>query len=80
MPDWGPPILDFSDLIDQEEYNKQRKTLLERYREDVEKSTRFMDAQMDYHVMKDYKSWAATEATEALSKGDIDVGAFFSGL
>ena len=45
---WEPPILDYSDLIG-EEYEQKRKTLLKYFRDDVVKTTAYMDVKTHSH-------------------------------
>lgn len=66
-PVWEPPAMDYSEMIDQEEYGKRRKLLMKHYKNNVAKVTKFEDQDVKRHL-SEYKWWASGEAVFATWK------------
>ena len=53
-----PPILNYVDLVDQDDYDKRRKALLKYYEGDVDKVTTYIDLYVEAAVASRYFRWA----------------------
>lgn len=63
-PVWELPVLDYSNLIDQDVHEKQRKLLMEYYN-DIDKVTKYMDLQAEENVLTRYLLWAIDHSLQS---------------
>lgn len=75
-PVWEPPILDYSDLIE-EEYEQKRKAVLKYYRNDVVRATAFIDTDTETHLLEMYSRSVWEEMERPKAGVDIDIREFF---
>lgn len=78
-PVWEPPIFDYSDMIDQDDYDRRREALLKYYLGDVVKTTKFLDLNIESRLLSRHEEWVLHEARAMSEKGDMEEG-FFVGL
>ena len=78
-PVWEPPLFDYRELIG-EAYEEKRKTLLSYYRNDVVKTTAFLDFDAEHQLLGMYKDLAFGEQQRAQEHGDSEETEFFRDL
>ena len=77
---WEPPILYYSRLIKKEDNDKRRKALLERYKGDAVKTTKWLDIHYGFTLTYLYQEWALGKIEEAINLGKHDTRRVFHEL
>lgn len=76
-PVWEPPVFDYSEWIDQEEYEKKREAMLKWTNGDVARTTDIMDIDTEFGLLSEYWCWAGDNAESAVNSESRQ---FFKGL
>lgn len=78
-PVWEPPVLDYSELID-EAYEKKREAMVKFTNNDVARATEIMDVDTEVELLQEYSDWVAANANNAEFEDDSERAAFFDRL
>lgn len=57
-PVWEPPVLDYSELID-EAYEKKREAMVKFTNNDVARASEIMDVDTEVELIREYSHWIA---------------------
>ena len=64
-PVWEPPILNYTDLIDDETNTKRREAVMQYTNNDIAKTTDIMDVYTELRLLWDYKIWAIDNSKQS---------------